>query len=287
MTPLANSSTEIPSNLAEQEIQFLCSLAEHCGKMAADMRASVGVHEKAGPTDLVTDADLAVSTFLLKELSARFPKDFLISEEEIPPDSPNSSQRVWYIDPIDGTDNYVSGDGQYAVMLGLLVNGKPHFGCVHSPANNITYYGGPGYGSWMRTTGKGTVSDAEAFNPVFEGDMEMPVRLMMGFRDRKKNPWVVNLSGMKLISAGSVGLKVAKVINDEADLFVHLSGKLKYWDTVGPVAIALAAGLEVGTLEHDDLKYPLDEVRHPSTIVIGRRGCVAWARNVIGKRFFA
>lgn len=246
------------------------------------MRASVGVHEKAEPHDLVTDADLALSKLLLKELGARFPNDFLISEEEVPQENAKNSQRVWYIDPIDGTDNYVSGDGQYSVMIGLLVNGKPHFGCVHSPANGLTYFGGPSYGSWTR---RGNIQ-ADDFTADVKEKIESPVRLMMGFRDRKNHPWVQNLSGIKLISSGSVGLKVAKVINNEADVFVHLSGKLKYWDTVGPIAIALAAGLEAGTLASNEVDYPLTEVRHPQSIVIGRPGSLAWAREVISSCLF-
>jgi 3'(2'), 5'-bisphosphate nucleotidase len=269
--------------LTEQEIQFICSLAEHCGKLAADMRASVGVREKTEPHDLVTDADMAVSKLLLKELNRRFPMDFLISEEDIPTDTASEHQRIWYLDPIDGTDNYVSGDGQYAVMLGLLVEGKPHFGCVHSPANKVTYYGGPKYGAWKRIPGE----DAEEFKVKYQGVMQNPVRLMMGSRDRKNHPWVQNLSGLRLVTSGSVGLKVAKVINDEADLFVHLSGKLKYWDTAGPAAIALAAGLEAGTLEDDDLTFPNSDIRHPLSVVMGRPGSLVWSREVIGSRLFA
>jgi len=280
--PTASSSTGIPTLLGEQEIQFICNLAEYCGKLAAEMRASVGIHQKTEPHDLVTDADLALSRILLKELGARFPSDFLISEEDVPEELSKKARRIWYIDPIDGTDNYVSGDGQYAVMIGLLVDGEAHFGCVHSPANKVTYYGGEKYGSWERTTG----GEAREFKPHFEHDMQPPVRLIMGFRDRKQNPWVQDLPGVRIVSAGSVGLKVAKVINDEADLFVHLCGKLKYWDTVGPIAIALGAGLEAGTLKDDTVTFPPHDVRHPDSIVIGRPGTIAWARKVIAQRLF-
>jgi 3'(2'), 5'-bisphosphate nucleotidase len=273
--PAASSPAGIPLALAEQEIQFLCDLAERCGKIAADMRASVGIHEKDGPQDLVTDADLALSALLLKELAGRFPADFLISEEDVPANTSTSCGRIWYIDPIDGTDNYVSGDGQYSVMIGLLLNGQPNFGCVHCPAKSITYYGGPGYGAFQHAIGG---KDLEL---VFRGSSKLPapLRVMMGSRDRRNNPWLQDLDEIKIISSGSVGLKVAKVINDEADVYVHLSGRLKYWDTVGPIAIALAAGLEAGTLDGTPISYPPQNVLHTEPVIIGRAGTLAWAHS--------
>lgn len=285
-SPIAKSPKESPALLGEQEIQFVCNLAEHAGNLAASMRASVGVHQKTGPHDLVTDADLAVSNLLMRELAGRFPNDFFISEEEalaegIKKHLGSTVQRTWLIDPIDGTDNYVHGDGQYSVMIGLLVNGIPHFGCVASPAMQMTYYGGPAYGSWCRHQG----GKAERFGIDPADPLGTPVRLMMGWRDRRNNPWILNMAGVKIIAAGSVGLKVAKVIADEADVFVHLSGKLKFWDTAGPAAIALGAGLEVGTFDADQLDFPLPEIRHKTTVVMGRPGTLEWSRRILGKQF--
>lgn len=279
--PEASANYLEHSLLSEGDIQFILDLAEHCGRIAAEMRESVDIREKAGPQDLVTDADIALSDILLKELGKRFPGDFLISEEDIPAElSSKSSQRIWYLDPIDGTDNYVRGDGQYAVMIGLLCEGRPHFGCVHAPASNTTYYGGTAYGSFSRRLRE---SDPEPLQLMFDQELDSPVRLMMGYRDRKANLWIQDLDNIKIVSSGSVGLKVAKVLRNEADLFLHLSGKLKYWDTVGPIAIALAAGLEAGTLEENVLSYPLSEIIHPRSVIVGRPGSIAWSRQVMSQ----
>ncbi len=287
------SASELKAPLLnESEIQRVCELAEEAGRLAADMRALVNVREKSDPTDLVTDADLALSKLLLKELQELFPKDFLISEEDVPENFEKSAEaaRIWYIDPIDGTDNYVAGDGQYAVMLGLLVAGKPHFGCVYSPAYDITYFGGPAYGSYIKRAASKASSIAQEYKPELKSDWDSQnakIRLMMGSRDRKSNPWVHDLSNVEIIASGSVGMKVSKVLNDEADLYVHLSGKLKYWDTVAPIAIAHAAGLESGTLEEDSLPYPLSKTIHPEAVIIGRRGALEWSRELIGKSFLS
>lgn len=281
MTPSIPSSSHSGTSqvLSEQEIEFLFTLAERCGALAAQMRESVKITEKSDPGDLVTSADLALSDILLHELGKRFPSDLLISEEgSVEELTRQRNSRTWYLDPIDGTDNYVSNDGQYAVMIGLLLDGKPHFGCVSAPAQGVTFFGGPAYGCWKRKQGQ----KAQKVGSKYDTDMGSPVRLMIGYRDRKRNKWVEQLPEIKLVSAGSVGLKVAKILDDEADIFVHLSGKLKYWDTAGPAAIALAAGLEAASLLDEQLDFPSGQFRHTGAVILGLPGSSNWAREKLG-----
>lgn len=264
------------SILTESDIQFIADLARRAGRMAAQMRASIDVRHKTGPNDLVTCADIALSELITRELAERFPEDQLISEEATP-GPPTSNGRVWLIDPIDGTDNYVRNDSQYAVMIGLLVNGNAEFGCVYNPPDDYSYYGGMKFGVYKKY-GQLPPDLVKRDYPV---DLTKPVRLMMGWRDRKKNPWIKDLPDIDWLESGSVGIKVAKVINDEADVFVHLAGKLKLWDTAGPVAIALGAGLEVGTMKEDELSFPLPEIVHGTVVIIGRPGSLEWTRRTL------
>jgi 3'(2'), 5'-bisphosphate nucleotidase len=118
-------------------------------------------------------------------------------------------------------------------------------------------------------------------------NVEFPLRLMMGTRDRKSHPWAEELPSIDWIHSGSVGLRVARILNGEADLYVHLSGKLKVWDTAGPVALAAAGGLEVGVLNQTDLLFDLKELTHPCPIAIGRKGTVAWSTIHINPRLAA
>jgi 3'(2'), 5'-bisphosphate nucleotidase len=270
--------------LSESEIDFVCDLAKRAGDLAASMRETVDIRQKSGPHDLITDADLALSELILKEMGERFPGDFVISEEAQPSERlqehlKQENHRTWLIDPIDGTDNYVQGDGQYSVMIGLLMNGEAHFGCIYGPATKATYYGGPAFGSWKRVAD----SQATQYKEETERSFAPPVRIMMGWRDSQTYPWVKKLKEVQSISSGSVGLRVAKILEDEADLYVHLSGKLKLWDTAGPVALALASGLEVGTLECDMLNFPLPEIKHSCPVIIGRKGALTWSRKTLSQ----
>lgn len=268
--------TDRNSILTDKDVEFIADLARRAGRRAAEMRHTIDVRCKTGPNDLVTCADIELSKMILKELGERFPEDQFISEEE-PPGPPSQNGRTWLIDPIDGTDNYVRNDSQYAVMIGLLVNGTAEFGCVYCPPEDYAYYGGTKFGVMKRCG----LLPPDQVQREFPPDMSKPVRLMMGWRDRRKNPWIRELPDIDWLESGSVGIKVAKVINDEADVFVHLAGKLKLWDTAGPVAIALGAGLEVGTMKEDELSFPLPEIIHGTVVIIGRPGSLEWTRRTL------
>jgi len=273
---LVPAVTEV-DGLSQDDIVFVCDLAQEAGILAASMREGVEIQEKTGPQDRVTAADFELSRLLVRVLTNRFPDDTIVSEEDDVHSSSKGASRVWLVDPIDGTDNYIKNDGQWSVMIGLVVDLKPIFGWVFAPANMTIYYGGPGYGAWKKQLN----SDAVKFKPLPQLDQEAPARVIMGYRDRTSHPWVKEHPKVVLVKGGSIGLKVAKVLEDSADIFVHLSGKLKTWDTAGPAAIALGNNLDVGSLDCDHLAFPADTIKHATSVVMGRPGSLKWSRKYL------
>jgi 3'(2'), 5'-bisphosphate nucleotidase len=267
----------VPANtiLNQDDIDYVSQLIVEAGCLAPEMRANIQISEKTGPYDRVTSADVALSKLIVRKLVERFPTDRVISEEDSIHCEYSPAGRTWLVDPIDGTDNYISNDGQYSVMIGLLLNMKPVFGWVFAPTTSEIYFGGPDYGSWKRLP-NGEPIKFSRLEPLVEN---ANVRLMVGFRDRKNNPWITDLPGVTFVQTGSIGLKVAKVLDNEADLFIHLSGKLKTWDTAGPSAIALGSGLDVGGMDSDELIFPNDGFLHNTSVIIGRPGALAWCRE--------
>jgi 3'(2'), 5'-bisphosphate nucleotidase len=260
--------------LDNEEIEFVCRLVEEAGRLAVTMRQGVEINTKDAPDDMVTAADFALSRLIVCALSERFSADQIISEEGEKPALQKAESRQWLIDPIDGTQNYINGDGQYCVMVGLLVDGAPAYGWVYAPATGKIYHGGPGFGAFAK---------AGAYEPCKPLSTRTSVRLLMGSRDRKAHPWVMDLSGVEIVKTGSVGLKVGLILDDLGDVFIHLSGKLKVWDTAGPAAIALGAGLEVGTAGGGALEFALPDVTQKSSVIMGRAGALAWcAKNLVG-----
>ncbi len=264
--------------LSDNDIAYVKELAQKAGRLAMAMRSGVTIREKTGPHDIVTAADLELSDLIVKGLKQRFERDVIVSEEDEIHAQAVAGDRVWLVDPIDGTDNYVSNDGQYSVMIGVLEQCQPTFGWVFAPCQKICYWGGPIYGAWKQFENDNP-KRYQTLSPQL--NIDNSARIMMGFRDRRSHPWVKDHPKVVLVKAGSIGLKVAKVLEDEADLFVHLSGKLKAWDTAGPSAIALGGQLEVGTLDTDELVFPLPGILHTTSVIIGRPGSLHWARTYL------
>lgn len=261
--------------LNAEDIAYVSELTIKAGALAKQMREGVSISEKSAPEDKVTAADFALSRMLVAGLSERFGDDVIISEEDEKHPVGGVHDRVWLIDPIDGTENYISNDGQWAVMIGLVVSGVPVFGFVYAPTSKTLYYGGPDFGTWRRRDIDSEPSRIEPLKPI---STESAARVTMGGRDRRSHPWVKEHPKITLVKAASIGLKVAKVLEGEADIFVHLSCALKTWDTAGPAAIALGAQLDVGTLDADSLLFDTTKVRHEVSIVMGRPGSLAWSR---------
>ena len=260
--------------LTDQDIEFVTQLSMEAGRMARDMRSDITIREKTGPTDMVTSADIALSGMIKDALSRRFPDDQVISEEDLTHYPDSQAARIWMVDPIDGTQSYIRTEKQYSVMIGLLEAMEPTFGFVFGPAEEVCYYGGPGFGAWkIEGDKRSRIGMSSELKP--EGQR----RLLMGSRDRRKNPWIEDIPDVEFVRSGSVGLKVARILENDADIFIHLSGKLKAWDTAGPTAIALGGGLVAGTLEEDTLPFETRTVKQKTSVIIGRRGCLEWCRD--------
>jgi len=116
-------------------IASLCELVKEAGKILLG-EGRTHVSEK-GYADFVTEADMAVQSFLIKELRTRYPEADVLSEES--DEIPDKNGPVFIIDPVDGTTNLIRRLNQSCVALGLVFEGKPVMGIVYNPFNGELY----------------------------------------------------------------------------------------------------------------------------------------------------
>lgn len=278
----ATSQILIPADFAltEADIQFVLDLAVRAGDIAVAMRASATVEEKTSATDLVTSADKALSELIVKELSARFPNDVVLSEEA-PWHSSNDGKRRWIVDPIDGTKYYVDGTGKYCVMIGLEQAGRELFGCFYMPAYKQALLGGPGLGSYRYVAEPQSLTKVTPLPSLASGSK---VRLLISKNDLAANPWVSQLDDVEIVVASSIGIDVYELLEDKADVFVHIRPTLGYWDTAAPGPVSQGLGLDVGTEVDDFISYGYEHSKHLPNIIIGKKGSLSWWRQHWSKR---
>lgn len=128
----------------QDEAALIETLAREAGALALshfETLATVSVESK-GHLDLVTAADQDVEQFITRRLARDFPDDGIFGEEGAA--HQGRSGRIWVIDPIDGTFNFVRGGDQWAVSIGLYQAGRPTFGVIHAPVRDQTLVGGDG-----------------------------------------------------------------------------------------------------------------------------------------------
>ncbi len=221
------------------------SLAEEAGRMLMLMRAG----DCPDPHSLGHKADKAANAFLIEALRRHRPDDAILSEESPDDVARLDRQRVWIIDPLDGTREYCEGRSDWAVHVGLAVDGRPAAGAVAVPA-----------------LGRIFRSDRHAVSPV---PRARPLVLVSRSRPPQEAAAIAACLGADVREMGSAGAKAMAVVSGEADLYIHAGGQHE-WDNCAPAAVALGAGLHASRIDGAPLSYNRADTKVPD-LVIGRR----------------
>src|SRR5689334_5937978 len=133
----------------KEELETAKELAVRAGAILLEFYADAPLVEWKGKNDPVTDADRAASRYVVDELRRRFPLDGILCEEEKDDLQRLSRNRVWVIDPMDGTKEFIARNGEFSVMIGLAIDGEARLGVVYQPTERKLYYAGTGMGAHL------------------------------------------------------------------------------------------------------------------------------------------
>jgi 3'(2'), 5'-bisphosphate nucleotidase len=213
-----------------EDAELAAQVADTAGRIALAIRDSDLWTGKA----LGDVGDQTVNAVIIGALSAHRPDDGILSEETPDGVARLGRERVWIVDPIDGTREYAEGRNDWAVHVALCIGGRPEAGAVALPAR----------GQLFR-------SDRPAPLP------ERPRRLRL-LVSRTRPPVeaerVADALGAELVPMGSAGAKAMAVIAGLGDIYLHVGGQHE-WDNCAPVAVALAAGLHAARLDGAPIVY--------------------------------
>lgn len=222
----------------------------------------IGADNRSEP---VTAADREASSIIVAGLAARFPNDAILSEEELDePEGRLAIDRVWIIDPIDGTAGFIKKDGDFAVQIGLAENGNATVGVVYLPAHKTMYFASKGNGAYLAVNG----AEPTRLNVSPKTDLsEMNIAVSRDHRSPKMSRIVQALGLREEVERGSVGVKIGMIVEQTCDLYIHLSHRTKFWDTCAPQIILEEAGGELTDLFGNEFRYDLGNVMNLNGIL--------------------
>jgi 3'(2'), 5'-bisphosphate nucleotidase len=210
------------------------------------------------PADISTDADRQTQEIILQMIRLAFPDDALCAEEATATlqHAPHTGERVWIIDPIDGTRGFARKNGEFSVMIALLEGGQIGVGVVAQPAARKLTYAVRGQGCWR-----------------LDGDDAKPVRCRVTAvedlhnctltQSRSRGPaarsrWAQELQPAAIIESYSAGIKLALVARGDADIYLNTYEAFHDWDICAGHILVIEAGGQVTGIGGQELRYGLD-----------------------------
>lgn len=248
----------------DREIEVASRLAREAGDLILQVYQTdfvVQFKDKEGP---VTEADRQASELIVAHLRREFPDDLVVSEEEPIGLDLRIPSRVWYVDPLDGTHEFIARNGEFAVMIGLAIDGRACAGVVYQPTTKQLCAGIAGQQAWLE-------EDRERM-AIWVSDKTDPARLRLvasrSHRHRLLDEMRARLGITQELQLGSVGLKVRLLATRQADVYIDPSSFTHSWDSCAPEAILHGAGGRLTDVAGAPLQYSPRDLRN-------RRGLVA------------
>ncbi|MDM7928144.1 3'(2'),5'-bisphosphate nucleotidase CysQ [Blastomonas fulva] len=217
-------------------------LAHTAGRILLDVRQS-GLVSGAS---LGKAGDQTANQLLVHALRQQRPEDGLLSEEEKDNLERLAHRRVWIIDPVDGTREYGEERADWAVHIGLSIDGVASIGAVALPALDV-------------------VLRSDRPQPLPPG-APIPRMVVSRTRPAKEALAVAETLAAELLPMGSAGAKAMAIVRGEAEIYLHTGGQFE-WDSCAPVAVAAAHGLHVSRADGTPLVYNQADTYMPDLLI--------------------
>jgi 3'(2'), 5'-bisphosphate nucleotidase len=223
------------------ELEVMLRVAREAAVIVARIYATNFSVDYKGPADPVTQADREANTLICARLAESFGPIPIVAEEsdESAFAGWTGAPRVFFVDPLDGTLEFVARNGDFVVMIGLVENARPVAGVVVAPATGLAWAGAESLGAYE-------VAHDGARTPIRVTDTTSLSRanvvVSRSHPSERLQRLIERLGVEKATPRGSAGLKATDVASGRADFYLHPNQAGKRWDTCAPEAIVRAAG---------------------------------------------
>ena len=251
----------------DRELRVAVDLAREAGAAILEhYEGPLHIEEKNYDDDLepVTQADKLANELIVSRLKAEFPNDGILAEESVDTAHRLDKSRVWMVDPLDGTNGFIDGNGDFAVQIGLAEEGECVAGVVYQPLTGVLYRAVIGQGTWIERPDYGPERASVSTQRWIP---EMRLAASRSHRSPRMNRVVRELGFKEEVRRGSVGIKIGLIVEQQCDVYIHLSPRTKQWDTCAPQLILTEAGGELTDLFGAPLSYNVADVQNRNGLV--------------------
>lgn len=251
-----------------KEFDFVCKVAQEAATIVQTFYVGSAEVQYKDDKSPVTEADRSANEHIIHRINTTFPGDGVLSEESQDDLSRLDKSRVWIIDPLDGTKEFIARNGEFSVMIGLAIDGEAVLGAVMQPDPGLLYAGARGVGAYL-----------------FEEDEQISLQVsskaeprdMILACSRSHRPSIVDelVRVMHITQeriSGSVGLKSGLISRQLADIYPHPSPGCMEWDSCAPHALLEAAGGIMTDCWGNPIRYNKEDIRAHNGILASNGG---------------
>jgi len=251
----------------ERTLDELLRIADRAAAAIARVYTTDFAVEYKAAHDPVTIADREANGIIVEELTKVFPGVPVVAEESDPSTYAQwrDSDAVFFVDPLDGTRDFVKKNGEFAVMIGLAENGRAKLGAIHAPATGRRFGGGVNVPTFeLDAAGAKTPVRVSSVKELREASL-----VLSRSRPSEDLVRIAGELGVKSVAPlGSAGIKALAVATAAAEIYSHLGQAGWRWDACAPEAIVLGAGGRTSDARGDAIDYRAESLENKSGIVM-------------------
>lgn len=246
----------------QKELSLAKDLARQAGQKIMQIYGTEFAVEHKGENDPLTEADLASNEIIIAGLSESFSTDAILSEEKEDDESRLNAQRIWVIDPLDGTKEFVKRNGEFTVNIGLVENGEPILGVIYAPVLDTLYYAAKGSGSHKEQEGS-----TQALKVSTHSVLKDFVLVKSRSHPNEHLEQFINDHKITKLQVIGSSLKGCLVASGDADVYPRFNPMWE-WDVCAMHAIVTEAGGKVTDLFGKSLIYNKELPKHTDGFMI-------------------
>jgi 3'(2'), 5'-bisphosphate nucleotidase len=227
--------------MTPNEVELIVTIAARAARVVSEVYATPFVVDFKGPRDPVTQADRLANALICAELAQAFPGVPIVAEESAPESFAGyrDAERIFFVDPLDGTREFVEKNGEFVVMIGLVAGDRAVLGVIHAPELGVAWVGQVEQGAFR-------IDPDGSRHPVSVSSVsDLAASRIVGSRSHRSeaaNRALGALGAREIAALGSAGLKGAEVAHGKADAYVAPGYAGKLWDACAADALVVAAG---------------------------------------------